>query len=155
MKKLLFLGNLLIIGLLLQAQTPEVFGEVEVKNVPKAVLSNFHKITNQSADEWGAFKNRYQATSEKDKHRAFYRFNDEGLYKETLVKLNWEKDAPKGIKEGKSRIQQKYWKVNQFYEVTDDSEDISYILVLEDKDGKLATVFFDKGGNLRDKETFQ
>lgn len=152
MKKLLFLGNLLIIGLLLQAQTPEVFGEVEVKNVPQAVLSNFHKITNQSADEWGAFKNRYQATTEKDKHRTFYRFNDEGLFKEKLVKLNWETEAPESIKVGKTRIQQKYWEVNEFYEVTADSGDISYTLLLKDEDGKLATIYFEEDGNLSGKK---
>ena len=154
MKKLLILGNLLFIGLMLQAQTPEAFGKIKEKKVPKTVLSSYQSITNQPADQWAAFKARYQATTKKDNHIVFYRFNDQGLFKEKLVKLNWETEAPERIKAGKATTQQKYWKVKEFYEVTADGGDISYILLLKDEYGKLATVYFENDGNLNGKTTF-
>lgn len=153
MKKVIILSSILLSAFLIKAQTVASFSSIKVKEVPKEVVQSFTQMSDgASASSWGVYKDRFQATFKEDEHLKFYHFNDKGLYVETLTQKDW-KEAPKQLKEGKSRIQQKYWDVKEYYERETDDGDISYILVLENDKGQLKTVYFDDEGTY-DKKSF-
>src|SRR5690554_205878 len=146
MKKLVLLSSILLSVFFVKAQTVASFNSIKIKKVPKSVIQSFKSMTNgASAENWGVYNNRYQATLKKDNSIKYYHFNDEGLYVETLTLKDWD-EAPKKLKEGKTKIQQKYWDVKEFYERETDKGDVSYILVLENDKKKLNTVYFDYEG---------
>ena len=133
------------------AQTADAFAEIDKDEVPNEVITAFNDIEpNIAVDSWRVERTTYEAKFENNKHWIFHRFNDEGLYLETRMLKNWEKDASKDLKEGIMKTTYKYYDVIEYYEVETFDEDKYYVVQLEDEHTKdLHTLYMEDNGSLR------
>lgn len=146
----LFLALLFPISLL--AQTPDAFNLIKVKEVPKAVKESFNQMHPQAKDvEWSTFRGEFQAKHKHNNHIVYSRFNSEGLHRNNLTQMDWEKEATDKLKSSKKRSYYKNWEVVEFYQKESAKGDLSYTLQLRNKDNELGTIYFDSDGNLEEK----
>lgn len=133
-------------------QTARAFSEVDMKNVPEAVLMSFRDMEPEhKADSWRVERTTYEVKLEKDNHWVYHRFNDEGLFLETRTLKSWD-NASEELIEGKKKTTYKYYDVIEFYKAETVDEETYYVLLLEDEEtNDLQTLYFENDGSLRDK----
>jgi len=142
----------ILISLSIVAQTTDVFKVIEQDEVPMRVQDEFRtQFEGDSRVLWKSFDDRYEAVVKEDDQKVYYRYNDLGDYVEKRILLDWDEDATETLKNSKQKTQQKYWETKEFYLRTTPKGNKSYILQLENEDGKLSTLYFDDSGLLESK----
>lgn len=132
----------------LKAQTADAFQVIKKEQVPVSVIEAFEKSNAyESAPEWRVHLNIYEVKN----GNAYFRYNENGALTEKRIQLDWEKDAPKALKDGKNKTYYKFWDVTEFYKADGDTG-IYYILQVTEKEtNELATIYFDETGKLNTK----
>lgn len=142
----------LIFSLSLIAQTPDGYTYINQEEVPKAVKVSFMQMFPQSSEvEWASYRNEFQAKHLHNNHIVYSRFNAEGLHRNDLTRMNWEKEASEKLKNSLNRTYYKHWEVIEFYEKQNNKGDLSYTLQLKNEDNELGTIYFDSEGKLDKK----
>ncbi|MEQ8908494.1 MAG: hypothetical protein RIC95_04850 [Vicingaceae bacterium] len=134
-----------------KAQTADAFEPLMESKVPVEVRETFaNQHPTAKVEEWREFRGRFEAKYQADGEQMFSRYNDEGLFIEDRILMDWNK-APEKLKEGKEKTNKKYWEVVEFYKRIADNKEHSYILQLESDKGEVSTLYFDKSGELEVK----
>lgn len=134
------------------AQTPDGYTHTNQEEVPKAVKESFMQMFPQSDEvEWSSFRNEFQAKHNHNNHVVYSRFNNEGLHRNDLTQMNWEKEADDNLKNSLNRTYYKNWEVIEFYEKQSNKGDITYTIQLRNEDNELGTIYFDSEGKLDKK----
>lgn len=152
MKSIHFILSFLF-SISLMAQTPDAFSTIDANEVPNEVRESFMRMYPNSTEEvqWGSFNDEFQVKHLHNNHLVYSRFNDEGLHRNDLTQMNWEKEANEKLKSSKNRSFYKHWEVTEFYQKESASGDLSYTLQLRNEDNELGTIYFDSEGNLEEK----
>lgn len=150
--KFITILSCILFSLSFHAQTTDVFEKIEESEVPLRVKSEFNKQFDGNSDVlWKFFNNRYEGVVSAEGQKVYYRYNDLGDYVEKRILLDWDEDATETLKNSKQKTQQKYWETKEFYLRTTPKGNKSYILQLQNEDGKLSTLYFDEAGLLESK----
>jgi hypothetical protein len=134
------------------AQTPDAYTKIESDEVPNEVMETFMQLHPKPIEvKWGSFNDEFQAKHKHNEHIVYSRFNAEGLHRNDLTQMNWEKEASKKLKDSKNRSFYKHWDVIEFYQKESSTGDLSYTLQLKNEDNELGTIYFDSEGGLDEK----